>query len=791
MPEPSHQESDRGVRTSRGGRWASNVVLALLPVFACFLGGATQKWAEGIVLALIGVYLLAKPPRLSLGPAFNCVLVLLLALTLCAFLPVNWFQFPAWRAAMIDDYGIVLPGTVSPQPWITAGAFVSLLGGMSWLYLVSTHETELRSVRFQFRLFVTGVVALAAISIVLYLVHAAFPFWINQRGFGPFPNRNQTADLFGISAIVLLACAQDDFRRGRKRLLFWGLAFSILTAAIILNFSRAGIAILVGGSALWIFAVALRRRSGVPIALGISFLLLLLSALLISGGQTLERFHLRGFGGTGITSDFRWKIFRDTFDLIRASPWLGVGLGNFDAVFALFRNASFVSTRSLHPESDWLWLWSEAGWPAVLLVVAGTLLLGRRVFPLQEGTNQRFRLAALVSAMVFAVHGLVDVSGHRFGTAMAGLFLLGLSLHRPLNLKPSRIVALVFRLIGIVLLASGVSWAIAAKGKMLLPGAVGIANVKQLANSENTTGDYPSAITLTTQGLDWAPLDWQLYFTRALSEVAARKFTPALDDFRRARFLEPTGYEVPLAEGNVWLPLRPVLAATAWREALRRAGPRRPEVYSSMLTNASLRNPEVSAILEDVGFSEPDLALTYLSRVSGTALERGIALLFQRDPRLAGLSEPEKFALFALWSERGNLDQLDQTIQQHPEWLSYAWLGMAKYRASEGNFRSAYELTQRFGDVVALPIIPGDVSLEELQQRYVANPDNYAAGYALFREQKKRGRIDDALNTARHFSERPNAPAYFRFLEAECWATKENWDRAWNAWLSYRDAAKK
>src|SRR5207245_11533251 len=104
-----------------------------------------------------------------------------------------------------------------------------------------------RSVRFQLRLFVTGIVALAGISIALYLAHASFPFWINQRGFGPFPNRNHTADLFGITAIVLLACWPEDLRHGRKRWLICLLALGLLIAAIILNFSRAGLVLLVGG----------------------------------------------------------------------------------------------------------------------------------------------------------------------------------------------------------------------------------------------------------------------------------------------------------------------------------------------------------------------------------------------------------------------------------------------------------------------------------------------------------------------------------------------------------------
>ena len=49
--------------------------LALLPVLACFLGGATQKWSAGIVVALLGIFVLARPPRFSLGLAINLALL--------------------------------------------------------------------------------------------------------------------------------------------------------------------------------------------------------------------------------------------------------------------------------------------------------------------------------------------------------------------------------------------------------------------------------------------------------------------------------------------------------------------------------------------------------------------------------------------------------------------------------------------------------------------------------------------------------------------------------------------
>ncbi len=770
------------------GRWLNHAFVALLPVLACFLGGATQRWGEGIVFALLGIYLLARPPRFSLGLVINLVLVAFLLWSLIAFLPASWFFQPEWRATYLNDFGISLPATLSPQPWITLTCLGSFVAGLSWLYVVCAQQLELREARLQLRLFTAGMVLLAAICILFWLAKTSPPFWHNERNFGPFPNRNQTGNLFGLTAIMILACGQDDLRKGRKRWILWVLALGLMIAAIILNFSRAGIGILVAGSALWLGIFSLRQRSPSRIALVVSFLLLLLTALLLFGGQTLERFHLRNLANAGISSDFRWRIFSDVFQLIRDSPWAGIGLGNFEDVFAIFRAASYSDRRAIHPESDWLWIWTELGWVAVVLVVVGLFFIIRKVFPLREGTNQRYRLATLIAAILFALHGLVDVSGHRVGTMFAATFLLGLSLHRPHSFKPSRSVSILFRLIGLILLVVGASWVVAARNQKLLPGSVGVTNAKQLATIHNRERNFTETVAVTTVGLKWAPLDWELYFSRAIAEAQLKQTANALTDFRRARFLEQISYEIPLAEGNVWLSSQPILAATAWREALRRAGPERAGVFSSMLTKASLRSPEVSRILAELGVSRHDLALPYLARISGAEFNRALAKVLENDPDLKSFSETEKLALFDYWSNRGDAAELSRATEQHPDWLPYAWLGLAKYDASKNDFRAAYELTQKYGEPVALPRISASADLLQLESQFRAAADNYAIGYSLYRAQKQAGRIDDALQTIRHFSERANSPAYFKYLEAQLWAEKQNYERAWKAWVAFHSA---
>src|SRR5207253_9505420 len=184
-------------------------------------------------------------------------------------------------------------------------------------------------------------------------------------------------------------------------------------------------------------------------------------------------------------------------------------------------------------------------------------------------------------------------------------------------------------------------------------------------------------------------LEWELYFSRAVAAVQLKQTGQALTDFRRARFLEQISYELPLAEGNVWLSSQPVLAATAWREALRRAGWERAGVFSTMLSKASLRSPEVSRILADLGVSRHDLALPYLARISGVDFNRALGKVLENDPDLSSFSETEKLALFAFWSERGDAAELSQATEQHPAWLPYAWFGLAKYNASKNDFRAA------------------------------------------------------------------------------------------------------
>jgi hypothetical protein len=209
-----------------------------------------------------------------------------------------------------------------------------------------------------------------------------------------------------------------------------------------------------------------------------------------------------------------------------------------------------------------------------------------------------------------------------------------------------------------------------------------------------------------------------------------------------------------------------------------------------MLTKASLRNRELNRILTELAVSRHDLALPYLARIEGDEFKRALAKVLENDPDLKSFTETEKLALFTYWSERGGAEELSRATESHPDWLPYAWFGLAKSKASKGDFKGACELTERYGEPVALPRISSSADILQLESQFRSSPDNYAIGYALYRAQKQSGRTDDALQTVRHFSERANTPPYWKYLEAQLWAEKQNYERAWKAWEGF-NAAKK
>ena len=204
-----------------------------------------------------------------------------------------------------------------------------------------------------------------------------------------------------------------------------------------------------------------------------------------------------------------------------------------------------------------------------------------------------------------------------------------------------------------------------------------------------------------------------------------------------------------------------------------------------MLTEAASLDRRVHDALREFALEQPGLAIDYLDAANAAQFAGFLQELFVNNPALTRFNSAQKRRLFALWSKQEALDGLLQAVEAHPEWLEFAWPGVARHHAAGGEFAAAWQLVKHYADPPALPQSAAGAAIPQREQQLYKNPGDYAAGYALYRAQTKAGKTDDALATIRHFTAQPGAPIYFYYLQAEAWAAQENWEHAWQSWQEY------
>lgn len=785
------------------------VVLALL---APALGGATRLWAQAVVVLGLAVVVFVAPagrlPPKTLLVAGGA----LLGLGAVGFVPVGWFAAPAWREQFVTQHEVALAGTLSPQPWVTAEQLALFGAGLLWAAYLCAHAatTKLPTLGRAYGAVLMGLVVLAlAAEVAGFRVGG----WEPQGAtFGFFPNRNQTGNLIGIGAVLMLALAFDGFDRRRPDAGAWVLGYVVCLAALIVNGSRGGVLIFFGGSLAWVLWVAVPSRRRRKLGLAFSALLLGLAVFLAFGGRTLERFIGRPDRPVDYSEGFRLKLQADALRLVRDGSWHGIGLGNFDPVFARYRQASRGDNRAIHPESDWLWLAAEMGWLAPWWVwgAAGWWLW--RQWPRRGDADFPVAAAVVVGALAFLAHGFVDVSGHRMGTVWPMLFLVG-SLRRrgkdeggevrpaTFNIapgaasrtrcsavrRPDRTAVCCWRVAAVGLAIVSIGWLSASVGQDLFPTSTLLDRALSRMARAQERGQFDYTVHLANAALRFAPLKWELYFYRALGRLyASGQIDRAVRDFRRARWLEPLAVQVPFQEGLTWLAWQPALAPGAWQEALRRPAADPAALYRRMLDEAG-EHPELRDDLRLMALDDPELLLVFLEQATPAETTIEIERLLQEDPDLARLTATQRQRLLLLWARRGDRERLAATLDAKPQWREASWQAHALVLAGQGHFQAACELAQRSVLAPALPPVATTRSVADLQRDLLMRPDDFVAGFALYRAQRTANQRDDALATLRRLTPLPACPRYFHYLEAQLAMELGQWQNAWGAWRRFLD----
>lgn len=595
---PPIGDASRGVARTRHSTVIPFVVATLLALAAIWWGGATERPAQAMVFGGFGLLLLLAPARRWPAPWFLLGALLLCGIGATAWLPLDRANLPAWRLDL-EKYGVTLPLQHSPQPQLSLDALILLAFGLAWIGWLSSASWNGSARRWVARLLAGGITVIAALSLLSWTFDWQIPGWRSWRGFGPIPGRNYTGCLLALGGILLLGCAADAGRRGWRKSLPWLMGLLIIAVALVANDARGGVLMFIGSIGVWTLIAARLWRSWRTLALGVAALLVVGSVVLVASGPLAARFA----GGDDAQVASRTLIWRDTLTLIQTSPWLGSGLGNFASLFPLYRHDSLIQQRVLSPESDWLWLASELGWPAVVVALTLVFLLLRGAFPFTSGTQRHLRTVALAAVIAAALYGWLDVPGHGLACALPMLLVLGLARNGvSADAAPSLTASLAWRGVGLGFIAAALWWTTVREDG---------ARAKQFF----AANQFDQTETAATEALRRAPLDWQLYFVRGSAHARTGETLPALADFRRARLLEPHYAGLPLAEGRLWAGIEPVLALHAWAEALRRVkSPEDEALFTTMLDTAP-DDPIFRIRLLALAENRPALQMAWLAAV--------------------------------------------------------------------------------------------------------------------------------------------------------------------------------
>lgn len=769
-----------------------------IPLLAMAMGTGETGWEQGILAVLMGLLMAAFPPRSGLPLGLTAAITAFLLLASLPMLPLEWPHYPEWREVLKRDFGVNLALAWSPQPLVTFEGWVRLAVCMVWLLWWIAIRPSYAQTRHLMRWCASGLSALAVASLVFRGLGWEPSWWDYALApqFGPMANRNVFAALMSMGVLCALAAAYDLQRRRHSSWWIMGLTIVPMFAAVVVNRSRAGILLFLVAVVAWFATASLRRSVVQRLAMASSILLAATAAVVLFGRDLMERFTGQAKGVVAsLTEDGRAPIFSETLKLAGDNPGLGIGLGNFEDLFGFNQETDEIWERFRHPESDWLWMLAETGFPATGLLVLITLIMAvTGGFTSKAGNDEhrgekKLRTAALLAGCVSLIHSTVNPVFHALPFFLlmgpvAGM-ALGDSVKRKVRTLPS---TWLFRVAGVLAIIAGSTWLATASGHTIVFGQT--AQRVQLEMLETALAEkvLAAAGRAVDRAVEAAPMNWQGYFDRAAAKLMmGDSHSSALSDFAIARYLEPTIFTIPMEEATIWLDYSPELAVSAWRETLRRtASDTRLQagLYQSMLS--SLRtHPELLEAIRSLA-TTPQMLVQYLNNaIDDEDARETLRYMLEQHPSLGLLSSLERRYVFQVWYQRGDQEALISQIQANPSWMRDGWPFLARHLAAKGDSAAAYELALKYLTPPARLISGSGRQLSELERDASLSPNDPRPALALYAAQMDQGLYDLAFKTLQRVQAMPSAPRYLDYELARLHSARSEPDLAWKAIENY------
>jgi hypothetical protein len=400
----------------------------------------------------------------------------------------------------------------------------------------------------------------------------------------------------------------------------------------------------------------------------------------------------------------------------------------------------------------------------------------------QRGTHQlNLRKACWVAFGLFVLHSLMDVPGHRWGTAWVAIYVLGLGIEVRKRTPCWRPQMVWLRVLGgAAILLAGLRWQ-SASAQPWMPTR---ASVQRSVEVFNSSHDLREQALVATRVLGWVPLDWTWYFRRAQVALRLGDLKSADQDFRCARFLETVSVELPMVEARSWQGLNAAHRLGAWQEALYRAGSQRDNLYQELLQRPDLDDWTRARLHEIAGEA---VTLQVMSVLNQPAKEFPSALrgLLQQNPSLRGVTPAVLESLFKRWTDIGDAELLLQLWPLQPTWEQPGWAIVAATQAKQGRWTEALATGFHYAPVPVLPVNPARAPLESLTHSFQVNPKDPVKGLELYFALREARQPEKARLILDLVSSMPNAPRYTHYLLAQSYREVGQDELAWAAFARY------
>lgn len=348
------------------------VLLSPLPL------GCNRPWAWSLWALLIGLLAIcwairifknAKAkillPQITAIPDIILVFIGVLSWAVYQiFMPVAFsVQHPLWNLTE-KALKIQAPALISLTPADGMAAIMRILSYGLVFFLCFYYCQIKDNAKLVFQGLMSAGFLYSLYGLIIYFGKYGMVLWFEQPAAlttvsSTFINRNHFATFAGLTLLCSLALLSEGINISARyniggnlgwqrffenlilRAWFPALVFIIIGTALILTCSRGGFFSSLLGVLVLLTALNLNSRTR-------NYYVLWLIA--ISAGLGTVVFELSSTGLLarldlqGLTDEHRLNVFTQTWSAVLTNPWLGFGLGSFEEVFPLYKNAGFPGT---------------------------------------------------------------------------------------------------------------------------------------------------------------------------------------------------------------------------------------------------------------------------------------------------------------------------------------------------------------------------------------------------------------------------------------------------------------